>query len=55
MLPNVGMGELLIILIIVLLVFGAKRLPEVAKSVGKSIRALKKGMEQDDDEESKKK
>lgn len=44
MLPNVGMGELIIILLIVLLFFGAKRLPEVAKGLGKSIRSFKDGM-----------
>ena len=44
MLPNVGMGELIVILLIVLLLFGAKRLPEVAKSLGKSVRSFKEGM-----------
>jgi sec-independent protein translocase protein TatA len=44
MLPNVGMGELLIILVIVLLLFGAKRLPDVAKGLGRSIKAFKEGM-----------
>ena len=44
MLPNVGMGELVIILLIVLLLFGAKKLPEVAKGLGKSIKSFKDGM-----------
>ncbi len=44
MLPNVGMGELIVILLIVLLLFGAKRLPEVAKSLGKSVKSFKDGM-----------
>lgn len=44
MLPNVGMGELVVILLIVLILFGAKRLPEVAKGLGKSIKAFKDGM-----------
>lgn len=44
MLPNVGMGELVVILLIVLLLFGAKRLPEVAKSLGKSVKSFKDGM-----------
>jgi sec-independent protein translocase protein TatA len=43
-LPNVGMGELVIILVIVLLLFGAKRLPEVAKGLGKSLKSFKDGM-----------
>ncbi len=44
MFPNIGMGELIVILLIVLVLFGAKRLPEVAKSLGRSIRAFKEGM-----------
>lgn len=36
--------ELLIILVIVMLLFGAKRLPEMGASIGKSINAFKKGM-----------
>ena len=41
MLPNIGWGETLLILAIVLLLFGAKRLPELAQSLGKSIRIFK--------------
>ncbi len=44
MLPNIGMGELIVILIIVLILFGAKRLPDLAKGLGKSIKAFKDGM-----------
>lgn len=44
MLPNVGMGELVVILVIVLILFGAKRLPEVAKGLGRSVKAFKEGM-----------
>ena len=40
--PNIGFNELLVILLIVLLLFGAKRLPEVGKSLGKGIREFKK-------------
>lgn len=49
MFPHVGMGELVIILIIVLLLFGAKRLPEVAKSIGRSLKELKEGINEVDD------
>ena len=38
----IGVGELLIVLVIVLIVFGAGRLPEVMGSVGKGIQAFKK-------------
>jgi len=38
---NIGVPELLIILAIVLLVFGANKVPEVARSLGKGIRAFR--------------
>ena len=47
--PNLGMGELIIILLIVLLVFGASRLPQLGESLGKAVRGLKRGLNTDDD------
>ena len=44
MFPNLGMGELVIILIIILLLFGAKKLPEVARGLGRSLKAFKDGL-----------
>lgn len=44
MLPNLGFGELLVIFVVVLLLFGAKRLPEVAKGLGRSMKAFKDGL-----------
>ena len=41
---NMGMGEILIILVIVLLLFGAKRIPEIAGSLGKGITSFKKNL-----------
>lgn len=38
-----GMGELVVVLLIVLLLFGASRLPEIARALGKSIKEFKKG------------
>jgi len=52
MFGGLGVPELLILLLIVLLFFGAKRLPEVGKSLGEGIREFKDsidGMEEDDD------
>jgi sec-independent protein translocase protein TatA len=39
--PNIGIPELLIILAIVILVFGASRLPEIGRGIGKGIRNFK--------------
>ncbi len=41
---NMGPWELMIILFIVLLIFGAKRLPEMGKSLGSGIREFKKSI-----------
>ncbi len=41
---NVGPMELFIILVIVLVLFGAKRVPEIGASIGKGIREFKKSM-----------
>ena len=40
--PQLGFGEMLVILIIALLVFGPKKLPELGKSLGKGLREFKK-------------
>jgi len=45
-----GMGELIVILIIILLLFGAKRLPEIAKALGRSLKEFKKGTKEIKDE-----
>lgn len=47
--PTLGMGELLIILIIVLLIFGASRLPQIGEGIGKAVRNLKRGLNSDED------
>ena len=44
MFGNLGMGEMIFIGIIILLVFGARRLPEIGQSLGKGIREFKKSM-----------
>jgi sec-independent protein translocase protein TatA len=44
MFGNLGFGELMIILVIVLVLFGAKRIPEISASFGKGIREFKKNV-----------
>ena len=43
---GLGIGELLVVLVIVLVVFGAGRLPEVMGSLGKGVQAFKKGLKE---------
>ena len=42
--PNIGITELIIILVILLLLFGSTRLPQLARGMGKSINEFKKGI-----------
>lgn len=44
MLGNIGPMELFIILVIVLVIFGAKRVPEIGASIGKGIREFKRNI-----------
>ena len=44
MFGNLGFPELLIIMVVILLLFGAKRIPEIAGSMGKGIREFKKNI-----------
>ena len=44
---GIGVPELLIILLVCLLLFGASRLPEIGKSLGEGIREFKKALKDD--------
>lgn len=58
MFGQIGMQEIILILFILLLLFGAKRLPELGQSLGKGIREFKRGVseiKEDLEEEGKKK
>lgn len=48
---GLGIWELLLILLIVLLFFGAKRLPEIGSSLGKGIREFKESIDEVDSDE----
>jgi sec-independent protein translocase protein TatA len=45
---SIGAGELLILLLVVLLVFGPKRLPEMGRSLGRGMREFKNSVTKDD-------
>ncbi len=45
---GLGMGELLVVLLIVVLFFGGRKLPQLGQSLGESIKNFKKGLKEDD-------
>ena len=46
---GIGMPELILILVICLLVFGAAKLPEIGRNLGRAIGEFKKGMKDEDE------
>ncbi len=44
MIGGIGIGEMMVILLVILLLFGAKRLPEIARAMGNSIFEFKKAV-----------
>jgi sec-independent protein translocase protein TatA len=51
---NIGLPEILVVLVIALIIFGPKRLPELGKSLGKGIREFRGSISGDDDDEDDK-
>ncbi len=49
--PNLGAPEILLIALVILLLFGASRLPKLGRSMGQSIRGFKKGLNEDSHDE----
>ena len=45
MIPGIGIPELIVILLIVLVIFGAGRLPEIGSGLGKAIRGFKESIQ----------
>ncbi len=50
---GLGLNELIVILVIVLIIFGPTKLPQMGKAIGESIRALKKSSEEEQTEAKK--
>ena len=47
---GLGLPELIVIFLVILLLFGAKNIPEIAKGIGKALRSFKKGVNEVEDE-----
>lgn len=45
-LGNIGAGEIVIVALVVLLLFGGKKIPELMKGIGKGVRSFKDGMKE---------
>jgi len=49
--PSLGVPELIIIFLIIIVLFGASRLPQIGKGIGEGIRNFKKGMKEGEEPE----
>ena len=50
---NLGVPELIIIALVILVLFGAKKIPDLAKGIGQGIKEFKKGIKDGNDDEKK--
>ncbi len=55
MFGSLGMGELLVILVIVILIFGVNKIPQLGKGLGEGIKNFKSALKDKDEEDSGKK
>lgn len=51
---GIGMKEIIIVLLIVVIIFGYKKLPEIGQALGKAIKGFKKNVSDDEDDSNKK-
>jgi sec-independent protein translocase protein TatA len=51
----IGPWQIILIVLVILLLFGGKKIPELMKGIGKGAREFKKGLSGEDEEENKKK
>ena len=47
---NLGTGEIIVILVVVLLLFGAKRIPELARGIGRGVNSFRQGLNEVSDQ-----
>lgn len=47
---NFGTGEIIVIVLVILLLFGGKKIPELMKGVGKGVKSFKQGLNEVEDE-----
>lgn len=50
MFDNIGFGELLLIMLVILVLFGSKKIPDLAQGLGKGIREFKKAIKDVEDD-----
>ncbi len=50
LLGNLGTGEIIVIVFVILLLFGGKKIPELMKGVGKGVKSFKQGLNEVEDE-----
>lgn len=48
--PRIGIWELVVIFLVIIFLFGSKRLPEIGKAIGEAIKEFKKSMKGDGNE-----
>lgn len=51
---NLGATEIILIVLVLILLFGGKKIPELMKGLGQGVKQFKKGMHDDDSDENKK-
>ena len=49
---NIGITEILIIAVVVIILFGGKKLPELTRGIGQSIKEFRKAVKEDDKKEN---
>ncbi len=55
MFQNIGTGEILIIAIVLMVLFGGQKFPELAKGIAQAMKEFRDGLNEDDDDDSDKK